>query len=172
MQAQTGIHPAAGSQLGGESGLEWAIRLIGVVQVLGGLFGAGRATALLIETHHPLNFLALAFYIFSVFAGILLCRGLLSGYVCSLALQIVQIPWILTSAIGYAFVSGAGLWLGAGREGFVRDSSMVSWFHFGNLTGWGIATGDASWHIGINLVALAVAAFLVSNWPKRKRFHA
>jgi hypothetical protein len=62
--------------------------------------------------------------------------------------------------------------LGAGEAGFVRDHTLVSWFHFGTVTGWGISSDGGPWHLGINLIAAAIAAFLISNWPKSKRSHS
>jgi hypothetical protein len=165
-----GRAPAGGIQQ--NIGAEWAARLVGAIEVFGGLFGAGLATALLIETRHPITILAFLIYIASVVAGTMLWGQSRAGHILSLVIQMIQIPWILTATVSYAFVSGAGVWLGAGQGGFVRDHTALSWFHFGPVTGWGLATGPAPWHIGINLVAVALCALLISNWPRNKsRLH-
>jgi hypothetical protein len=173
MQANSpSIHRRGGAaDIEQTSSTEWATRLVGAIEVLGGLFGAGLATALFIETRHPLTILAFLIYIANVVAGTMLWSQLKAGYTLSLALQIAQVPWILTAKASYALVCGAGVWLGAGQVGFVRDHTLLSWFHFGTITGWGISTDGGPWHLGINLIAAAMAAFLISNWPSSRRPH-
>lgn len=148
--------------------IETAVRVVASIQVLGGLFGAGRALALYLGTGHPFSFVAMGAYVLSVICGAMLWQQTRAGFAASLLLQLAQIPWILTTHSAYAFASGIGLWLGGGEGGFVRDHAIVSWFHFGTLTGFGVSFDAGPWHYGVNVVAIAIAAFLIINWPSYK----
>lgn len=148
--------------------VETAIRVVASIQVLGGLFGVGRALALYLGTHHSFSMLAMGAYVLSVVCGAMLWQLSRAGFAASLILQLAQIPWILTSHSAYAFASGIGLWLGGGEDGFVRDHALVSWFHFGVLTGNGVSFDAGPWRYGVNVIAIAIVAFLITNWPSYK----
>src|SRR4051812_43587340 len=117
MQANTTTHFSSHHAGISDSGTEWVLRGIAMIQILGGLFGAGRALALLIDTGHPFNIAAMVCYICGIAAGLLLWQETVTGFATSLIFQIAQVPWILTSQFAYAMVSGVGVWLGAGKAG-------------------------------------------------------
>jgi hypothetical protein len=147
-------HPA-------ESQQQLFLRTIGVVEIAGGLLGVGAVAALMMQQISPQTIAAGGLYLLSVIAGVLLCQQRPAGYWASLAMQLIQIPWIITATGAYAFASGLALHAGYGAGGMSVNYSLTSMFYFGD-TGWGPVSVNLVEGLGINLIPLIAMVILVA----------
>jgi hypothetical protein len=145
-------HPA-------ESQQQLMLRTVGIVEIAGGLLGVGAVAALMLQQITPESIIAGGLYVLSVIAGALLCQERPAGYWLSLAMQLIQIPWIVTSGAVYAFASGLALHAGYGAGGVSVDYSLSSMFYFAG-TGWGPASVHLVNGLGINLIPLIAMVIL------------
>lgn len=131
-------------------------RLIGMLEVAGGLYGFAGALYRLLPLRHAQDavpaVLALAAYAFVMVAGVLLLEGAERGVRLSRWAQLLQLPLLATPIFSYGLHCGA----------YVNLFATLHWpprllldAHFGS-EGFRLALGGpASARIGVNLLALA-----------------
>jgi hypothetical protein len=131
-------------------------RLIGILEVAGGLYGFAAALYRLLPLRHANDalpaLLALAAYAFVLVAGVLLLEGAERGVRFSRWAQLLQLPLLATPVFSYGLHCGA----------FVNLFATLHWpprllldAHFGS-EGFRLAlAGPAAPRIGVNLLALA-----------------
>jgi hypothetical protein len=130
-------------------------RLIGILEVAGGLYGFAAALYRLLPLRHAHDalpaLLALAAYAFVLVAGVLLLENSERGIRLSRWAQLLQLPLVATPVFSYAMHCGAYLNVFATLH--LPPHLELGW-HFGSH-GFVLAlAGPAVSHIGINLLAL------------------
>jgi hypothetical protein len=130
-------------------------RLIGMLQIAGGLYGAAAMLRRLLplgSTHDSLiALLSLAVFVFVLVAGVLLVEGHERGVTLSSWAQLLQLPLIATPVFSYALHCGAYLNVFASLQSAPRLG--LDW-HLGTQ-GFVLAiAGPGISRIGINLLAL------------------
>jgi hypothetical protein len=130
-------------------------RLIGVLEIAGGLYGLIWMLRRLLpfSDHHDNVILALGVVVFGfvLVAGVLLLEGHEQGVRMSRWAQLLQLPLIATPVFSYALHSGAFINLFATLQ--ARPRLGLDW-HVGSQ-GFGLAiAGPAVSRIGVNLLAL------------------
>lgn len=132
----------------------WCL-IIAVLQVLGGLYGI----ALTVYYHGgeppSLNLsLLMAPFVWGIFGGVLLWRGMRRGLIHSIAVQAMQIPRFAIPLVGYEVYIGAKLqvgWMGGVHILEVYPGSSVSYF---------FNAETCAPELGVNLIALAAFLYL------------
>jgi hypothetical protein len=148
------------------------LRTVGIVQIAGGVLGLGAVAALMLQQMTNESLIAGGLYALSIVAGMLLCQQRPAGYWFSIVMQLIQIPWIVTSGVTFAFVSGLALHAGYGDARVSVNYSLTSMFYFGHA-GWGPASVTLVHGIGINLIPLiALAALLACHNHVKRHFAA
>ncbi|MET0330473.1 MAG: hypothetical protein ABW154_03490 [Dyella sp.] len=130
-------------------------RLIGMLQIAGGLYGAAAMLRRLLplgSTHDSvIALLSLAVFVFVLVAGVLLVEGHERGVTLSSWAQLLQLPLIATPVFSYALHCGAYLNVFASLQSTPRLG--LDW-HLGTQ-GFVLAIGGPGIsRIGINLLAL------------------
>jgi hypothetical protein len=130
-------------------------RLIGILEVAGGLYGFAAALYRLLPLRHAHDALpalfALAAYAFVLVAGVLLLENSERGIRLSRWAQLLQLPLVATPVFSYAMHCGAYLNVFATLH--LPPHLELGW-RFGSH-GFVLAlAGPAVSHIGINLLAL------------------
>lgn len=139
-------------------------RLIGILEIAGGLFGLITYGARAFELRAPLPFALLLFgalaFAFALAAGVQLLEGDERGWRWSSWVQLAQIPILGTPIAGYGWNVGAIAELGARLGGGWRFGYQLP------SVGWLLRVGDGhGWFLGINFVA--VIAFLLLRLARR-----
>ena len=147
---------------------DWISRAIALVEVIGGAVGIGLASQGLHSNAWFLALLVMLVYTWSVIAGVKLWRQRDGGWVHSIVVQVLQIPWIITPHLSYQFAVGCGAWLGFGSDGWVKSRALASRFDFSWATGFGPQFDNAPWHLAFNIVAIAAAAYLFWRYRQMK----
>jgi hypothetical protein len=141
------------------------LRLIGILQIAGGLFGLVAEVERLFPWGGMLDMIialigALLFGLMLV-AGVLLLEHHAAGTRMSRWLQLAQLPVIGTPFLSYALHAGAHLNLAVIIH---RPLGLAFGGHLGSWH-WLLApAGPHDWHLGVNLVALA--AWLILRWKR------
>ncbi len=138
-------------------------RLIGMLEVAGGFYGAVAALRRLPpsgSTHATmLALIDLAVFAFVLTAGVLLLGNDARGVAFSRWAQLSQVPLIATPVFSYAFSSGA--FVNVVSTLHLPPHLALDW-HFGTQ-GFALATsGPGTSHIGIN--GLALLSWLALRW--------
>jgi hypothetical protein len=146
---------------------DWIARAIALVEIVGGAIGVGLICTAMRAGGEGWFFLALfmAVYIWSIVAGVKLWRERDCGWRHSIAIQLLQVPWIITARITYLFCSGPAAWFGFGSNGLANAHSLFSQFNVGWASGFGPEFDARPWQFSINLVALSAAVYL---WWRRR----
>lgn len=138
------------------------VKIIAWIEILGGAVG------ILISTYSVLRYLGKPghlslisgvvdiVFVFSVFAGYMLYIDKKAGMVCSLLIQLIQIPQIFSNALIYLLFIGANVSVLVNSLGFRFGIFGGSMFK--------IYTNNSVPHftIGINLIAVVLFVVLIS----------
>jgi hypothetical protein len=130
-------------------------RLIGILEIAGGLYGVVAMLRRLLPFHGgydaPIALIGLVLFGFVLVAGVLLLEGSERGVALSRLAQLLQLPLVATPVFSYALHSGAYVNVFATLQAAPRLG--LDW-HIGTQ-GFVLAiAGPAVSHIGINLLAL------------------
>lgn len=141
------------------------LRLIGVLEIAGGLFGLVDQVERLFPWGGMLDMIraligVVAFALMLV-AGVLLLERHAAGTRLSRWMQLAQLPVVATPFFSYTLAAGARLNLDVVIHkplSLVLDADIGHWH-------WLLApAGPHAWHLGINLAALA--AWFVLRWKR------
>lgn len=127
-------------------------RLIGILEVSGGLYGVVAMALRLLRAHDSLVAVAgLVLFGFVLAAGVMLLEGSERGFQWSRWAQLLQVPLIATPVFSYALHSGAFVNVFVTLHG--SPQLALDW-HLATQ-GFGLALGGpATSRVGINLLAL------------------
>lgn len=161
------------------------LRIISIYEILGGLVGILVTINLLrlsnLNLFSPQNgtgtivlimyLIIILLYLASVISGILLWKNKTSGYILSVIIQTVQIPFGIYNGFKYLFASG----LLAGIQ-YYKYQRTVNLTVAGFKTILSISSDfamfynplDKSFVLGINLVPLIILLFIASQYNKHK----
>jgi hypothetical protein len=130
-------------------------RLIGILEIAGGLYGAAGALRRLLVAGAGYGLLhavlALIVFGFVLVAGVLLVEGSERGVSCSRVAQLLQLPLLATPVFSYALHAGAYLNI---HTTFHLARPWLDW-SFGTQGFVLAVAGPSVSHIGVNLLALA-----------------
>jgi len=157
------------------------LKIISVFELVGGILGIVIVLIVLISSQTTRNDMptiilisayfiyafALAMYLLSIIAALLLWQDKKAGYILSIIIQVIQIPHIETSTFFYNFVSGAQILISLG----IRPDGGS--FNFGGYIG---STLNISLYtplngvtIGLNILAIAVVILLFRLMAQKNR---
>ena len=135
-------------------------RLIGLLQLLGGILLAYAAVRLLVVGFSWLRLIAalelLALGAIAVFAALMLWREGRRGVPLSAVVQLMQLPHIASGVVTYAVASPVSVVLGFGAAG-LPNLQLIPWVNVQLGVG---GESPGPW-VGINLVALLALVALV-----------
>jgi hypothetical protein len=155
------------------------LRAVAWVQILGGVATAGYVVLLLVVAGvaGPLAFvgpLLIVLGVLSAFAGALLLRAGRGGWLCSVLLQLIQLPALSLGTAMYRLGLGAFLALGFHLpEIGERGGNIAAHVQFGLGTEFMTSFGRAleEQYIAVNVVAFALVIALLrsrpATWPKK-----
>lgn len=141
------------------------LRLIGVLEIAGGLFGLVDQVERLFPWGGMLDMIraliGVVVFALLLVAGVLLLERHAAGTRLSRWMQLAQLPVVATPFFSYALYAGARLDLG-----LVIHKPLSAFIHADiGRWHWLLApAGPRTWHLGINLAALA--AWLVLRWKR------
>lgn len=139
------------------------LRGIGLYELLTGGFCAMQLTyVILLGGGGSLAaLLLLALCILTAVAGQAPWNGRPNGARLSLIAQACQIPSLSIGWLRYWFAAGLGIWLHLGGDGIRLTHAFGSGYGLGWVSGFGPGSKSYPYALGVNLVALALAACLL-----------
>jgi hypothetical protein len=151
----------------------WTRRFIAAVQIVGALIGVWM---LVLGARNGVSIvwaLILAMFIFVGIAGVELWRGTRRGLIASTIAQIIQIPWIASAHFTWRMAAGLGMWIAwrsdATERAFFQDRCFGTSYLLEMRQGFGAWVDQAPVVLGINLIALVAAVFLMKRiWLKQR----
>jgi len=144
------------------------VRIISVLEIVGGVFGIGDVIWVLLAT--PFNALTLilapipiSIYILSLVAGIALWRDNLFGRKASIVVQAIQLPKIVSPLIIFTFSFGFDIWV---HILFTSEFSKLG-FEFRSLADneFFFNVQDAPISLGVSITACIFLAMLLRHRP-------
>src|SRR5215470_15408894 len=146
------------------------VRIISVLEIVGGVFGIGDVIWVLLAT--PFNALTLIFapipisiYILSLVADVALWRDNLFGRKASIVVQAIQLPKIMSPLIIFTFSFGFDIWF---HILFTREVSNLGFeFRFLAFYQYLFNVQDAPFGLGVSITACIFLAALLRYKPER-----
>jgi hypothetical protein len=149
---------------------KFLIRAISVLEIVGGLAGIGLITWSVLS--QPLDFRAFPVFLFAVgvdclslAAGIALWRGTSFGQRASIAVQLIQIPKIVSPAIIFMFSFGFDLWIHfLITDTFSSVGFQTTLFAYNQLF---LNVGGAPFDIGVSVTGIVFLFALLRYRPRK-----
>jgi hypothetical protein len=143
------------------------IRIIAVLEMLGGLFGmVSTSWAIVTQTSNifsiVIGMVEVLIDVFAVVAGIALWAETSFGRKASLAIQLIQLPKITSPAIIFMFSFGFDVWVHASPFGVVGFQTSVS---FNQLV---LNLPNSTVDFGVSLTAIIALAILKKYEPRSR----
>jgi hypothetical protein len=148
------------------------LRIISVLEIIGGVFGIGFVIWWLLAA--PINAftvilapIPISIYVLSLVAGVALWQGSSFGRKASIVVQAIQLPKIVSPLIIFMFSFGFDFWI---HILFVKGFSSVGFeFRFLAFNQLFINVQDAPLGLGVSLTAAIFLAMLLRNKPRRTK---
>ena len=146
------------------------VRIISVLEVIGGVFGIGFVIWWLMAA--PTNAftvilvpIPMSIYVLSLVAGVALWRGSSFGRKASIVVQAIQVPKIVSPPIIFMFSFGFDLWV---HILFANGFSNLGFeFRFLAFNQFFINVQDGSFGLGVSLTAIVFLTMLLRHKPAR-----
>src|SRR5215510_2580174 len=144
------------------------VRIISVLEIVGGVFGIGDVIWVLLAT--PFNALTIIFaplpisiYILSLVAGVALWRDNSFGRKASIVVQAIQLPKIVSPLIIFMFSFGFDLWV---HILLTREFSNLGFeFKFLAFNQFFFNVQDAPFGLGVSITACIFLTMLLRHKP-------
>ena len=151
------------------------LKIVSIYEILGGMTGAAvilfSIVPVLIKQSARPNILFLYFivviflllFVLSILGGFFLWRNKGVGYLFSFIVQLIQIPYLVTSILVYTFIAGFSI------TPYISSRGIGITFYLGGRFLFYVGHAVLGYRLGVNLLALFLAIWILVEW---KRFQS